>query len=296
MTEPALIAKIAAYVGNQGLWGTPIETGLPNMAVYASQGPTDLECLLYEAVACLILQGSKETILGDRTFAYGAGASLIVSHDLHVHARVTEASVKSPYIALVLIIDLDIVRNLYGEVPSSEIAETQATSIDVSDADPGLYDAMSRYFALLDNPVEAKVLGPLILKEIHYRLLTAPHGGMLRNLIQSSSHASRISRAIESIRQDYAKPMAVADLATTVGMSASSFHEHFKSITSTTPLQYQKDLRLMEARRLLAEGQISVSTTAYEVGYESPTQFSREYSRKFGISPRQDRSRSAIAV
>ena len=148
----------------------------------------------------------------------------------------------------------------------------------------------------LHTPAEAKVLGPLILKEMHFRLLTAPHGGMLRNLIQRNSHASRITRAIAYIRQDFANPLAVADLADDAGMSASSFHQHFKSITAMTPLQYQKDLRLMEARRLLMSGQFSVSTTAYEVGYESPTQFSREYSRKFGVSPRRDRQQGADAV
>jgi len=296
MTEHALIAKATAFVEEQGQWGQPIETGLPGLAVYASRGPTDLECIQYEPVACLILQGGKETNLGDRTYAYRAGASLIVSHDVQVYARVTEASHEAPYVALILILDLDIVRSLYGEVSDSEIAEAQATSIDVCETDSGLYDAMSRYFALLDTPAEAKVLGPLILKEMHFRLLTAPHGGMLRNLIQRNSHASRITRAIAYIRQDFANPLAVADLADDAGMSASSFHEHFKSITATTPLQYQKDLRLMEARRLLMSGQFSVSTTAYEVGYESPTQFSHEYSRKFGVSPRRDRQQGADAV
>jgi AraC-like DNA-binding protein len=133
---------------------------------------------------------------------------------------------------------------------------------------------------------------PLIRKELHFRLLLAPHGAMLRQLVSHDSHASCIARAIERIRESFRAPLAVPELAQAAGMSPSSFHKHFKTITETTPLQYQKDLRLLEARRLLQEGHHSVSETAFEVGYESPTQFSREYARKFGASPRNDIARA----
>jgi AraC-like DNA-binding protein len=142
--------------------------------------------------------------------------------------------------------------------------------------------------ALADSPADAKVLGPLALKEIHYRLLVSPFGGMLRNLIRHDSYASAIARAIGRIRDDIRSPITVPDLARQVGMSASSFHKHFKMITSTTPLQYQKELRLFEARRLLKTGGASVTAAAFDVGYESPNQFSREYARKFGVPPSQD--------
>ncbi|MBK7400694.1 MAG: helix-turn-helix domain-containing protein [Myxococcales bacterium] len=131
------------------------------------------------------------------------------------------------------------------------------------------------------------MLGPLVLKEIHYRLLVAPFGGMLRRLLRHDSQASAIARAIGHIRGDIRSPLAIPELARRVGMSTSSFHQHFKTITSTTPLQYQKELRLLEARRLLAGG-ASVTATAFEIGYESPSQFSREYARKFGVPPSQD--------
>lgn len=147
---------------------------------------------------------------------------------------------------------------------------------------------MHRYLALADSPTDAKVLGPLTSKEIHYRLLMAPFGGMLRSLIRHDSNASTIARAIGHIRTNILEPIAIPDLARQCGMSVSSFHNHFKMITSTTPLQYQKELRLLEARRLLKAGGASVTTTAYGVGYESPSQFSREYTRKFGASPSQD--------
>jgi AraC-like DNA-binding protein len=136
------------------------------------------------------------------------------------------------------------------------------------------------------------VLGPLIWKEIHYRVLMAPFGGMLRSLIRHDSNASAIARAIGHIREDLRSPIAIPNLARQVGMSASSFHKNFKTITSTTPLQYQKELRLLEARRLLKTGSASVTAAAFEVGYESSSQFSREYARKFGVPPSQDLARA----
>jgi AraC-like DNA-binding protein/RimJ/RimL family protein N-acetyltransferase len=149
------------------------------------------------------------------------------------------------------------------------------------------------YLALADSPADAKVLCPLISKEIHYRLLNAPFGGMLRSLIRHDSTASAIARAISHIRGNVCLPMTVPDLARRAGMSASAFHQHFKTITSTTPLQYLKELRLLEARRLLTNGGSSVSSAAYEVGYESPSQFSREYTCKFGVPPGHDMVRAA---
>ena len=141
------------------------------------------------------------------------------------------------------------------------------------------------FFDLIDRPLEAKVMAPLVLREIHFRLLMAQHGGMLRQLLQRGSHASRLTKVLERIKNDYTAPLAVTELASIAGMSPSSFHEHFKALTATTPLQYQKNLRLIEARRLLLDCGHNVSSAAFEVGYESPTQFTREYTRKFGASP-----------
>ena len=216
--------------------------------------------------------------------SFGPGECLLVSHDLPVCSRVTTA----PYLALVLEVDVATIRKLYDEVAESALDSERARAAVTHRADPGLLDALRRYLALADSPADAKVLGPLISKEIHYRLLVAPFGGMLRRLIRHDSNASAIARAIGHIRGDIRSPIAIPDLARRVGMSASSFHKHFKTITSTTPLQYQKELRLLEARRLLKTGGASVTTVAYEVGYESTSQFSREYARKFGVPPSQD--------
>lgn len=245
---------------------------------------SSFEASLYEPVLCLILQGGKQVSIGEHTVSFGPGECLLVSHHLPVRSRITEA----PYLALVLDIDLGTIRKLYEEVVESALDGERSRAVETHRADPGLLEALRRYLALADSPSDAKVLGPLILKEIHYRLLVAPFGGMLRSLIRHDSNASAIARAIGHIRGDIRSPIAVPELARRVGMSASSFHKHFKTITATTPLQFQKELRLLEARRLLRTGGASVTITAFDVGYESPSQFSREYARKFGVSPSRD--------
>jgi AraC-like DNA-binding protein len=246
--------------------------------------PSSFEASLYEPVLCLILQGGKQVAIGEQTLSFGPGECLLVSHDLPVCSRIT----KAPYLALVLKVDVATVRELYDKVADSPLDNERARAALTHQADPGLLDALRRYLALADSPADAKILGTLTSKEIHYRLLVAPFGGMLRNLIRHDSNASAIARAIGYIRDDIRSPLAIPDLAQRVGMSASSFHKHFKTITLTTPLQYQKELRLLEARRLLKTGGASVTTAAYDVGYESPSQFSREYARKFRVPPSQD--------
>jgi AraC-like DNA-binding protein len=242
------------------------------------------EPALYEPVLCLILQGRKEVSIGDRTLTVGPGECLLVSHDLPVRSAVRRA----PYLALLFQVDIAAVRRLHDEVAESPVDGARASAAETHRASPGLVDALRRYLALADSPADAKVLGPLSSREIHYRLLTAPFGGMLRRLGRRDTSASAIARAISHIRSDIRAPLAIPKLARRVGMSASSFHQHFKKATSTTPLQYQKELRLLEARRLLRAGGTSVTSAAFEVGYESLSQFSREYARTFGVPPSED--------
>lgn len=270
----------------------PRAEGSPQRAIRPMAGlqilrqgsPSPLEASLYEPVLCLILQGGKQVAIGAQTLSFGPGGCLLVSHDLPVHSRITVA----PYLALVFEVDVATVRELHDKVADPALDSARARAAQTHQADPGLLDALGRYLALADSPADAKVLGALTSKEIHYRLLVAPFGGMLRSLLRHDSNASAVARAIGHIRDDIRSSIAVPDLARRVGMSASSFHKHFKTITSTTPLQYQKELRLLEARQLLKTGGTSVTTAAYDVGYESPSQFSREYARKFGIPPSQD--------
>jgi AraC-like DNA-binding protein len=261
-----------------------VEKTLPDLVVLRRSTRSALGPLLYEPVLCLILQGRKIVSTVKHGVSFGPGECLLVSHHLPVTSQVTEA----PYVALVLKVDVATIRRLRDDLPESlRQAETPAHAMVTHRADARLIDAMSRYVALAGAPEEAKALGPLVLTEIHYRLMVSPFGGMLRNLVRHDSRASTIERAIGYIRGDIRATLAIPDLARRVGMSESAFYKSFKIVTSTTPLQYQKDLRLLEAHRLLKTRGNSVTDAAYEVGYESASQFSREYTRKFGVSPSQ---------
>ncbi len=257
---------------------------LPGLILRRQQDPSSFEASVYEPVVCLILQGRKRVYIGEQALSFGPGECLLVSHDLPVRSSVT----KAPYLALILRLDVPTIRRLYDELAESALDSERASAAKTQRADPALLDALERYLAVAQSPLDAKVLGPLISKEIHYRLVVAPFGGMLRSLIRHDSNASAIARAIGKIREDIRCPLVIEELARGVGMSPSSFHKHFKAITSTTPLQFQKELRLLEARHLLKTGADSVTGAAFDVGYESPSQFSREYTRQFGVPPSQD--------
>ena len=266
---------------------------MPGLLVLREEQPTRFEATVYDPVICLILQGAKETGFADRTYRLEKGMALLVSHDLPVTSRITVATPERPYLAVILALDLGILRSLHDAVsdidaPLSEVSATRANR-----ADPALVDALARYLRASGNTTEAEVLGPLIRREIHFRLLTAPGGGMLRRLVAGGSHASRIAKAISEIRARYREPLAVGALAQASGMGLSSFHEHFKAVTGTTPLRYQKELRLIEARRLLGGGCHSVTAAGLSVGYESAAHFSRDYVRMFGGPPRSDLRRPA---
>lgn len=254
------------------------------MVVLAHRIPTSAQGTVYKPVACLILRGRKQTIFAGTTTSVRAGELLLVTHDVVITARVIEA----PYLALVFEIDLGTLRSLYDEVGAGLMGASEASALTVCEADAPLLDSLDRYLALADSATDTRVLGPMLRREIHYRLLVAPSGAMLRHLIRHDSNASAIARAVAVLRRDFRSPMVVSELAREVGMSVSSFHKHFKDVTSSSPLQYQKDLRLLEARRMLVAGAASVTAVAFEVGYESPTQFSREYARRFGRPPSKD--------
>lgn len=254
--------------------------------VFRREDISAFEAVLYNPFICLILQGRKEIYVGEKSISLVPGDAFLVSHDLPVTAKIVEASPEAPYRALVFALDLGILRSLYEQVGEVISEELSASALSATAADPAYIAPMERYLELMDAPLDAQVLGPMIVKEIHFRLLMSPIGGMLRNLLSVDSHASRIAKAIVQIRSKFRERLVVGELAQIAGMSPSSFHEHFKFVTGTTPLQYQKDLRMIEAREVLSRGARSVSIVGFEVGYESATHFSRDYSRKFGCSPK----------
>ncbi|MDJ0624308.1 MAG: AraC family transcriptional regulator [Desulfocapsaceae bacterium] len=257
--------------------------------------PSELTATFYEPALCLILQGRKEITAGQKTFSFGVGELLIVSHDIPVVSKVTEASESTPYIALVLRLNYSIIRALHHEFGEISQATNQARSLAVNDANSHVIDSLFRLLNATQDATDSVMLLPQILREVHFRLLQAPCGGMLRNLLRHNSHASKISKAIALIRSKYSEPLLISEVAGSVGMSVSSFFHHFKAITESTPLQYQKNMRLLEARRLLMNEGETVTQTALKVGYESPNQFSREYLRKFGSTPSSDMKTNSIS-
>ena len=261
---------------------------LKDLGVLRHHHATALEAAIYEPAVVFVLQGRKETVLGVDRHPMRAGQCLLVSHDLPVVARIVQA----PYLALVFDIDLDVLRELHATMAATAPLQAPPSSraLSVQAFDARLADALRRQLDAAASASDAAVLAPLVSREIHYRLASAPFGGLLRELARVDSHAGAISRAIARLRREFRSPVEVAELARSVGMSASSFHKHFKAITASSPLQYRKGLQLLEARRLLRAGAVAVSSAAFEVGYESPAQFSRDYARRFGEPPSRDRS------
>jgi AraC-like DNA-binding protein len=285
--ELARVSQRALRLFPQFKQHTPqLLTPRPGLHVLYHPVESEFEAAIYDPMLCLILRGRKEMSFGERTYRLAAGECALVSHDLPIVSRVREA----PYLVVLLNVDIDVLRGLYEDVHELA-AQSEARALEVHRADAELLDAVGRYLALAESELDARVLAPLLIKELHYRLLASPLGHMLRNLLRHDSHPSAIARAIALLRRDFRAPMVVEELARAVGMSVSSFHEHFKRVTASSPIQYQKGLRLLEARRLLVAGAATATTAAFEVGYESPTQFSREYARKFGRPPSKDAAR-----
>jgi AraC-like DNA-binding protein len=243
-----------------------------------------------------VLQGSKEVGAGTRNLRVADGQSLVVSHALPVVSRIAEAAPDRPYVALVFPIDLEMLRGLAADVaPKPGLSLKDPFSISLCQSDPEMEDALLRYLRQCEADESRHLLAPITAREIHARLLLGPHAEPLRKLLWHETKASRIFAATRDIQSDLARPIAVGDLAHRAGMSSSAFFEHFKAVTGTSPLQYQKDLRLLRAREALRSTNEKVSEIAFGVGYESSAQFSREYARKFGCSPRQDRALHAVA-
>jgi AraC-like DNA-binding protein len=257
----------------------------PNILVFQRDAPSKIEAFIYEPILCLILQGSKISSIGDQSVRLVPGDALIVSHTLPVESQITEASPKEPYLALILTLDLKIIEDVHKQLTEIPMPKSNARSLSVGSVKDAWLEPLMRYIALASSPLDAQVLGPSVLREVYYRLLLSPTGAMLRSLIFEDSNAAKVAKAIHQLKSEYRKPLMVPDLARISGMSASSFHDHFKAVTGTTPLQYQKDLRLIEAHALVTVMNHTVADAAFAVGYESPNQFSRDFSRKFGLPP-----------
>ena len=265
-----------------GVAATPVD----GLAILRDTAPTMLQYAVSKPLVALVLQGGKRVAMGSATFDFGAGDSLLITTDVPTVSQITTASRALPYYSLVLELDPAIIAGLVGEIGAAPFEAYQPVSVDPTEAE--VADAALRLVRLLDRPTTLAVLGSEIRRELHYWLLSGRHGGAIRALGVTDSHAQRIARAVAMLRTHYAEAVKVEALAVAAGMSLSVFHVHFRSITSLSPLQFQKQLRLIEARRrMLALGE-AISDAAYGVGYESVPQFTREYGRMFGQPSARD--------
>src|SRR5712691_5110630 len=260
--------------------------------LYRSSLPTEPVHGVVEPSVCVIAQGSKEVLLGDSRYRYDPSQYLLATVEMPRVSQVLEASKERPYLSLRLELAPTLVGSVMVEAGHpSPPGHADVRAIDVSPLDVNLLDAVVRLVRLLDSPSEAPVLMPLITREIIYRLLVGEQGGRLRHLVILGGYTSHIARAVERLRQDFDQPLRIEDIARELGMSVSGFHHHFKAVTAMSPLQFQKQLRLQEARRILLGENVDAASAAYRVGYDDASQFSREYKRLFGLPPMQDAER-----
>ncbi|MDN2672046.1 MULTISPECIES: AraC family transcriptional regulator [unclassified Janthinobacterium] len=285
--------EIAALISRHAPRTGDYATAIGNLTFHRQSSVTESLFHAARPSVAIIAQGAKDVTLGTETFHYSRMQYLLTSVDLPVQVRVVEASVDKPHLCVVLGIDIADVAALLDSESGGDSAAQQkilpaTRGISVSDVSPELLDAMLRLVRLLDKPGEIAALAPLIRRELTYRLLNGPVGARLRHMALASSQSHQVGQAIDWIKHHYAQPLRIEHLAGMANMSMSSLHHHFKAITAMTPMQYQKLLRLQEARRLMLVEQIDAGTAGYRVGYASESQFSREYSRQFGRAPMRD--------
>ncbi len=276
--------------------GRHTDTAIPRVAIGVMPEPTAAIPGIYPPGLCLVVQGAKQVMIGERSLRYDAASYFLAAVDVPATGRIFEASATRPYIGLSLAFDPALIAELSLSLPAADAdADADAAAggpgFAVSPLAPDMVDAWTRLLRLLDTPRDLAVLAPLYEREILYRLLQGPLGPGLRQVGRSGSRLSRIRQAIACIRRDYDKPLRIDDIAGVAGMSASSFHRHFKAATAMSPLQYQKTLRLQQARVLMMAGPRDAAAAAFAVGYESASQFSREYARAFGAPPARDIAR-----
>jgi AraC-like DNA-binding protein len=264
------------------------ETGIKGLAITRMDMPTGVQRCFCTPRVLVVVQGRKHSFWGADEFVYGENQCVITGVDLPYNGRIVDASPDKPYLSIRLALDQFQLAELLADLPPTQIDGPINRGMVVSDVDPAVLDALLRFTDLLEQPTQQAVLAPLIIREIHYRLLMGPLGNQLRMLHTQGSQSNQIAQAITWLKSNYKKPLNVTELAKQVNMASSTFHRHFRELTTLSPLQYQKQLRLSEAQRLMLVDRRDVGSAGYAVGYESLTQFNREYKRMFGEPPRKD--------
>jgi AraC-like DNA-binding protein len=278
---------IARHAPDEGFF----DTALPALTLIRSQAVSDPVHTLYDPSFCLVASGRKRARIGSREMVYETGGCLVVGIDLPIIGAVIEASADEPYLCLKLSLDRGTMADLLLQDSRSGDAPPppeRPGAAGILAATPELIDAAARLVRLLDAPQDIAVLAPLIVREIHYRLMTGPQGTILRQIASGESHLGQIGRAVAYLCDNYAAPTRIEDLARIAGMSPSSFHEHFRTATAMSPLQFRTRLRMHEARRLMVAEGLSAAEAGFRVGYDSPSQFSRDHARIYSRPPRRD--------
>lgn len=285
MTQTLLEAVrnyVDAHVDAFGVANTPV----PGLSAVRATRPSELLYAINRPLIAIVVQGGKRVTMGSETFDFGAGDSLLIAADVPTVSQITRANLREPYYSFVLELDPTVIESLAREMHAVQASAGGQIRVDPTEAE--VAEAALRLIRVFDRPSALPVLRDQLVRELHYWLLAGRHGAAIRALGVADSRAQRIARAVAIIRENYAEPLRVEQLAGTAGMSPSSFHQHFRSVTSLSPLQFQKQLRLIEARRMMLSEGAPTSNAAYAVGYESVQQFTREYGRLFGAPPGRD--------
>ncbi|WP_153111818.1 AraC family transcriptional regulator [Propionivibrio limicola] len=290
-TLDALRAAMVDSIGGRTVGNTDSPTAIPHLSLFRREMPMAPCTCLVEASIVLVVQGEKQMLVGGEAYPYNINRLLITSLDLPANSQIVSASPDQPCLGLVLKLDLRIMAELIAQgglpLPAAH-ANERGVGIGLGAVTPVLLEAFKRLLDLLDEPDTIPVLAPLIEREIHYRLLKSDQAARLWQIASVGSQGHRVAKAIDWLKTNYTAPLRIEDLAAHVQMSPSSLHQHFRQLTAMSPLQYQKWLRLSEARRLMLNENLDAASAAFEVGYESPSQFSREYTRLFGAPPKRD--------
>lgn len=281
-------AELAALIDRHCPTDGTVDTAIPGLKIFRGSSTEVPNCAIMTSVFAMMAQGAKRITVGDDTYDYDARHYLISSVDLPIFARITRASVAEPYLGLGLAIDPLKINELVAAMPKNRAQDAVDRGIAVGLLSVDIQNTALRLARLLDTPDDIAVLAPILERELLYRLLTGPLGSRLRQAAASGSHSHQIVRAIAWLKNNLDQPLSIERLASLANMSRSSLHHHFKALTAMTPLQYQKQLRLQEARRLMLASDSDAASAAHHVGYESPSQFNREYRRMFGAPPGRD--------
>lgn len=286
MTDPLINAALKyaqVYADSTGIARTPIA----GVTIIHATAPIGLNTAICKPTVCFVLQGAVQVVTGTESFTASSGDLLLITASALTVGRIVQATEDQPYLALTLELDPALIAELDAETSREAVSDVAPVHIARTDAD--IAETALRLMRLLERPASLPVLHTSLVREMHYWLMAGPHGAVIRSLSWPGGNVQRVARAVAVLRSTFAQPMRVEQLADIAGMSLSAFHHHFRAVTSLSPLQFQKRLRLIEARRLMLSQRMTASRAAFAVGYESVSQFTREYVRMFGVSPARHR-------